>query len=116
MKKKKKSGILTFELYLGILFMGSAFHNGGILFSCFLLTFLAALTLICMLLLVSCWEKNKVSFGEIAEAAFGTKGKIFVDTTLVVAQVFFFSDKNSILSLILTLHFNFNLILLLKIA
>lgn len=73
----------------GILFLPSAFKNGGVIFSVILLAFLSVLTLGCMLLLVACWEKNRGSFGEIAERAYGKPGKLFVDTTLVVAQLSF---------------------------
>jgi amino acid permease len=48
---------------------------------------IALITLLGMLLLVSCWEQERGSFGDIAERALGKPGRILIDSCLVLAQV-----------------------------
>lgn len=73
----------------GILFLPSAFRDGGLIFAPIALAVLAGITLAGMLLLIDCWEKGRGSFGEIAERAYGKPGKYLVDTFLVLAQLSF---------------------------
>ena len=75
----------------GILYMPSAFKDGGWLFSLIAMLLALALTLYCIGLLLQTRKKlgGEVSFAEIGVAAYGRTGKLMVDVSLFASQVGF---------------------------
>lgn len=71
----------------GITFLPAAFAEGGWLFSGPVLVFIALVNGLCIHLLLECRARTGCpSFGEIACAAVGAKGKFVVQVSIVVSQ------------------------------
>jgi len=73
----------------GVLFLPNGFKSGGILFSPFLLSITALLTLYAMLRLLHVREIFGGSFGSLGERAFGNVGRRFVQVSIVLMQMGF---------------------------
>jgi len=73
----------------GILFLGKAFYNGGILFSAFLLVFIALISLYSFLLLVKTKFVVSGSFGDIGGALYGPYMRYAILTSIAVSQIGF---------------------------
>jgi proton-coupled amino acid transporter len=73
----------------GVLFMGKAFFNGGILFSTVVLLAIAAISLWSFLLLVETWMKVPGSFGDIGGQLYGNWLRITILFSITVSQIGF---------------------------
>ncbi|CAK9780712.1 hypothetical protein CC85DRAFT_264664 [Cutaneotrichosporon oleaginosum] len=73
----------------GVLFMGKAFFNGGILFSTIVLLAIAAISLWSFLLLVQTWMKVPGSFGDIGGQLYGNWLRITILFSITVSQIGF---------------------------
>jgi proton-coupled amino acid transporter len=73
----------------GILFLGKAFMNGGILFSVLVLSFIALVSLYSFLLLVRAKFVVSGSFGDIGGALYGPWMRYAILTSIVVSQMGF---------------------------
>ncbi|WFD27254.1 hypothetical protein MNAN1_002250 [Malassezia nana] len=95
-QKKGEASVLDAVLMLlksfvgtGILFLGKAFFNGGILFSTVLLSLIAAVSLWSFLLLVETNQKLHVGFGEMGGVLYGRYMRNAILTSIVVSQLGF---------------------------
>ncbi|KZT07722.1 uncharacterized protein LAESUDRAFT_724718 [Laetiporus sulphureus 93-53] len=75
----------------GILFLGKAFFNGGILFSSLILTFIALISLYSFLLLVKAKFVVSGSFGDIGGALYGPWMRYAILSSIVISQLGFVS-------------------------
>ncbi|WVF69259.1 hypothetical protein IAT40_004035 [Kwoniella sp. CBS 6097] len=73
----------------GILFMGKAFFNGGILFSAIVMVAIAFISLWSFLLLVQAYMKVPGSFGDIGGALYGNYMRLIILTSITVSQIGF---------------------------
>lgn len=73
----------------GILFLGKAFFNGGILFSTIVLCVIAAVSLWSFLLLVQVNLKHPVGFGEMGGLLFGPRMRTAILFSIVFSQLGF---------------------------
>ncbi|BEJ06280.1 hypothetical protein CcaverHIS641_0308020 [Cutaneotrichosporon cavernicola] len=73
----------------GVLFMGKAFYNGGILFSTVVLLAIGAISLWSFLLLVQTWMKVPGSFGDIGGQLYGNWLRITILFSITVSQIGF---------------------------
>ncbi|KAI8076783.1 transmembrane amino acid transporter protein-domain-containing protein [Halteromyces radiatus] len=73
----------------GPMFLPKAFSNGGLFFSCALLTFIAIISLYSFLLLVETRNKVPLSFGDIGGHLFGPSMRYFVLVSIAVSQIGF---------------------------
>lgn len=73
----------------GILFLGKAFFNGGLLFSTVVLVTIAAISLYSFLLLVQVNQKLHLGFGDLGGALFGPHMRTAILTSIVVSQLGF---------------------------
>lgn len=95
-QKKGEASVLDAVLMLlksfvgtGILFLGKAFFNGGILFSTIVLSVIAAVSLWSFLLLVETNQKLHVGFGEMGGVLYGRYMRNAILTSIVVSQLGF---------------------------
>lgn len=95
-QKKGEASVLDAVLMLlksfvgtGILFLGKAFFNGGLLFSTIVLSVLAAVSLWSFLLLVETNQKLHVGFGEMGGVLYGRYMRNAILTSIVVSQLGF---------------------------
>ncbi|GAA5974316.1 hypothetical protein JCM11641_006731 [Rhodosporidiobolus odoratus] len=75
----------------GVLFLGKAFFNGGILFSAIVLCFIAMISLYSFLLLVECRLVIHGSFGDIGGALYGKYMRWSILSSIVLSQIGFVS-------------------------
>jgi proton-coupled amino acid transporter len=75
----------------GVLFLPKAFLNGGMLFSCLTLLFVAALSYYCFLLLCSTRIAVPASFGGMGKRLYGKWLLILINFSLVISQIGFSS-------------------------
>lgn len=75
----------------GVLFLGKAFYNGGILFSSVVLVFIAAISLHSFLLLVRTKFVVSGSFGDIGGVLYGSWMRNAILSSIVVSQLGFVS-------------------------
>jgi len=75
----------------GVLFLGKAFYNGGILFSTVVLVLIALISLWSFLLLVQTKFVVSGSFGDIGGALYGPYMRIAILTSITVSQIGFVS-------------------------
>jgi proton-coupled amino acid transporter len=75
----------------GVLFLPKAFLNGGMLFSCLVLLFVASLSYYCFLLLVSTRIAVPASFGGMGYKLYGTPMRALINFSLVISQIGFAS-------------------------
>ncbi|OXC64687.1 hypothetical protein AYX13_05965 [Cryptococcus neoformans] len=73
----------------GILFMGKAFFNGGILFSSIVMLAIAGISLWSFLLLVQAYMKVPGSFGDIGGELYGNNMRLIILTSITVSQIGF---------------------------
>ncbi|WWC62296.1 uncharacterized protein I303_104892 [Kwoniella dejecticola CBS 10117] len=73
----------------GILFMGKAFFNGGILFSTIVMLVIAGISLWSFLLLVEAYMRVPGSFGDIGGALYGKYMRFTILTSIAVSQIGF---------------------------
>ncbi|GAA5989024.1 hypothetical protein JCM10908_006275 [Rhodotorula pacifica] len=73
----------------GVLFLGKAFYNGGILFSIITLCFIAMISLYSFLLLVQCSLVIPGSFGDIGGKLYGKYMRLAILFSIVLSQVGF---------------------------
>ncbi|ORX59396.1 hypothetical protein DM01DRAFT_1365946 [Hesseltinella vesiculosa] len=73
----------------GPMFLPKAFANGGLTFSCVLLTFIAVVSLYSFLLLVETRNKVPMSFGDIGGHLYGPLMRYFVLASIAISQVGF---------------------------
>lgn len=73
----------------GILFLGKAFHNGGLLFSTLVLCAVALISLVSFLLLVKVNLKVPASFGEMGGELYGPKMRLAILASIVFSQLGF---------------------------
>ncbi|WWD18297.1 hypothetical protein CI109_102747 [Kwoniella shandongensis] len=73
----------------GILFMGKAFFNGGILFSAIVMVAIAGISLWSFLLLVQTYMKVPGSFGDIGGILYGQHMRLIILTSIAVSQIGF---------------------------
>ncbi|WWC70524.1 uncharacterized protein I206_104475 [Kwoniella pini CBS 10737] len=73
----------------GILFMGKAFFNGGILFSTIVMLAIAGISLWSFLLLVEAYMHVPGSFGDIGGALYGKYMRFTILTSIAVSQIGF---------------------------
>ncbi|KAK0521237.1 hypothetical protein OC835_006951 [Tilletia horrida] len=73
----------------GILFLGKAFFNGGLLFSVVVLCAVAVISLASFLLLVKANLKVPASFGEMGGILYGPKMRIAILSSIVLSQLGF---------------------------
>lgn len=73
----------------GILFLGKAFHNGGLLFSSVVLCLVAMISLGSFLLLVKVNLKHAASFGEMGGILYGPKMRLAILASIVFSQLGF---------------------------
>ncbi|OMJ08458.1 Vacuolar amino acid transporter 3, partial [Smittium culicis] len=87
----KKAFFLLIKSFVGtgVLFLPKSFHNGGLLFSVVLMVVIAYLALHCMLLLVECHSKLKMSYGDIGYHLMGEKVRTIVLTSIIISQIGF---------------------------
>ncbi len=86
----KKAFFMVLKAFVGtgVLFLPSAFANGGLVFSLVLLVILGYLTLHCMILLVETSRKmNGMSFGELGAAFYGPWMRQLVLASIAISQV-----------------------------
>ncbi|PWN42000.1 hypothetical protein IE81DRAFT_367046 [Ceraceosorus guamensis] len=70
----------------GILFLGKAFMNGGLLFSTIVLCAVAMISLVSFLLLVKANLKYPASFGDMGGILYGPKMRLAILTSIVFSQ------------------------------
>lgn len=75
----------------GILFLGKAFFNGGLLFSTTVMCIIAAISLWSFLLLVQVNQKLHLGFGDLGGALYGPYMRTAILTSIVVSQLGFVS-------------------------
>ncbi|CAL1716897.1 unnamed protein product [Somion occarium] len=75
----------------GVLFLGKAFFNGGILFSSFILVFIALISLYSFLLLVKTKFVVSGSFGDMGGTLYGPWMRYAILTSITVSQIGFVS-------------------------
>ncbi|KAF8525908.1 transmembrane amino acid transporter protein-domain-containing protein [Hysterangium stoloniferum] len=75
----------------GVLFLGKAFFNGGMLFSAITVIFIAAISLWSFLLLVKTKFVVSGSFGDMGGALYGTSMRYAILSSIVVSQLGFTS-------------------------
>ncbi|GJN93680.1 hypothetical protein Rhopal_006737-T1 [Rhodotorula paludigena] len=75
----------------GVLFLGKAFYNGGILFSTVVLCFIAMISLYSFLLLVEASQVVHGSFGDIGGALYGKGMRWAILSAIVISQIGFVS-------------------------
>ncbi|PVU92979.1 hypothetical protein BB561_003524 [Smittium simulii] len=87
----KKAFFLLIKSFVGtgILFLPKSFYNGGLLFSIILMMVTAFLALHCMLLLIECHSKLKMSYGNIGYYLVGKKTRDLVFFSIVLSQIGF---------------------------
>lgn len=73
----------------GILFLGKAFYNGGLLFSIVVLCAVAMISLASFLLLVKVNLKHNASFGEMGGLLYGPKMRLAILASIVFSQLGF---------------------------
>ena len=73
----------------GILFLGKAFFNGGLLFSTVVLVTIALISLFSFLLLVQVNLKYPLSFGDMGGFLYGPRMRFAILTSIVVSQLGF---------------------------
>lgn len=73
----------------GILFLGKAFFNGGLLFSSIVLCLVAMISLASFLLLVKTNLKVTGSFGEMGGILYGNQMRLWILTSIVFSQLGF---------------------------
>jgi len=73
----------------GVLFLGKAFYNGGILFSSLLFIFIAAISLYSFLLLVDTKFVVSGSFGDIGGTLIGPWMRYLILSSIVISQIGF---------------------------
>lgn len=73
----------------GILFLGKAFFNGGLLFSSVVLCLVALISLVSFLLLVKANLRVPASFGDMGGQLYGPKMRLAILTSLVFSQLGF---------------------------
>lgn len=73
----------------GILFLGKAFFNGGLLFSSVVLCAVATISLVSFLLLVKANLRVPASFGDMGGQLYGPKMRLAILTSLVFSQLGF---------------------------
>ncbi|ODN95920.1 solute carrier family 36 (proton-coupled amino acid transporter) [Cryptococcus wingfieldii CBS 7118] len=73
----------------GILFMGKAFFNGGILFSAIVMVAIAMISLWSFLLLVEAYMAVPGSFGDIGGALYGNNMRYIILFSITVSQIGF---------------------------
>ncbi|GAA6050980.1 hypothetical protein JCM3770_005353 [Rhodotorula araucariae] len=73
----------------GVLFLGKAFYNGGILFSVIVLCFIAMVSLFSFLLLVETRQVVPGSFGDIGGQLYGKWMRWAILTSIVLSQIGF---------------------------
>lgn len=73
----------------GILFLGKAFFNGGLLFSTAVLSAIALISLWSFLLLVQVNLKYPLSFGDMGGYLYGPRMRLAILTSIVVSQLGF---------------------------
>ncbi|GAA5872046.1 hypothetical protein JCM3774_006591 [Rhodotorula dairenensis] len=73
----------------GVLFLGKAFYNGGILFSIVTLCFIAMISLYSFLLLVQCSLVIPGSFGDIGGKLYGRYMRLAILFSIVLSQIGF---------------------------
>lgn len=77
----------------GILFMGKAFFNGGILFSSIVMLAIAGISLWSFLLLVQAYMKVPGSFGDIGGELYGNNMRLIILTSITVSQIGFVAGE-----------------------
>ncbi|KAG8908140.1 neutral amino acid transporter [Tulasnella sp. 403] len=75
----------------GVLFLGKAFYNGGILFSSVVLVFIAAISLYSFLLLVRTKFVVSGSFGDLGGVLYGNWMRNAILTSIIISQIGFVS-------------------------
>lgn len=75
----------------GVLFLPKAFLNGGMVFSCLTLLFVAALSYYCFLLLCSTRIAVPASFGGMGKRLYGKWLLVLINFSLVISQIGFSS-------------------------
>ncbi|KAF8340300.1 transmembrane amino acid transporter protein-domain-containing protein [Cantharellus anzutake] len=75
----------------GILFLGKAFYNGGLLFSILTLTFIAAISLYSFILLIKTKFVVSGSFGDLGGILYGRWLRVAILTSIVISQLGFVS-------------------------
>lgn len=70
----------------GVLFLPSAFKNGGWAFSVASMTLAAVLTQVCIMRLIACRSVVTGSYGTVGRKAVGRWGEVAVDVSLVLSQ------------------------------
>ncbi|PVU97577.1 hypothetical protein BB559_001959 [Furculomyces boomerangus] len=87
----KKAFFLLIKAFVGtgVLFLPKSFYNGGLLFSIVLMAVMAYLALHCMLLLVECHSKFKMSYGDIGYKLMGESARQVVLASIVLSQIGF---------------------------
>ncbi|CAO3690342.1 unnamed protein product [Rhizopus microsporus] len=73
----------------GVMFLPKAYFNGGLVFSTVFLSFIAAITLYCFLLLVETRNKIPASFGDIGGILFGNSMRMLVLVAITTSQIGF---------------------------
>ena len=73
----------------GILFLGKAFMNGGLLFSTLVLCGVAMISLVSFLLLVKANLQHPASFGDMGGILYGPKMRLAILTSIVFSQIGF---------------------------
>lgn len=73
----------------GILFLGKAFFNGGLLFSTLVMLMIAGISLFAFLLLVQANQKLHAGFGEMGGILYGSYMRNAILTSIVVSQLGF---------------------------
>jgi proton-coupled amino acid transporter len=89
----KGAALLLLKSFVGtgVLFLPKAFLNGGMLFSCVILLFVAALSYYCFLLLCSTRLAVPASFGGMGKKIYGKWMLIMINFSLVISQIGFSS-------------------------
>ncbi|KAI9264803.1 transmembrane amino acid transporter protein-domain-containing protein [Sporodiniella umbellata] len=73
----------------GVMFLPKAYYNGGLLFSTLFLSFVAAVSLYCFLLLVETRNKIPASFGDIGGILYGPTMRMLVLVAITTSQIGF---------------------------
>ncbi|KAL7424323.1 hypothetical protein Q5752_000005 [Cryptotrichosporon argae] len=79
----------------GILFMGKAFFNGGILFSSIVLLSIAGISLWSFLLLVQTYMKVPGSFGDIGGELYGRHMRLTILASIAISQIGFVAGESA---------------------
>jgi proton-coupled amino acid transporter len=89
----KGAALLLLKSFVGtgVLFLPKAFLNGGMVFSCAVLLFVAALSYYCFLLLCSTRLAVPGSFGGMGKRLYGKWMLILINFSLVISQIGFSS-------------------------